>query len=146
MALILDVDGEKTENPDSKQIADGFRSIDPEQAGFHAGTGISMVVLIKDEANSITATGHPSEGFSLSFEEGEQDVVYETKRLEFLPMDEVVAIFQAYARGEDWGKDRFQWERSDYRQSKVAKIIIFIVIGGFFTYLAFWALRAMLPK
>lgn len=144
MALILDVDGKRTERPNSEQIADGFRSIDPEQIGFHSGTGISLVTLTKGEGNSITATGHPAEGFALSFEEGETDVVYENTKLQFLPMHEVIAIFKAYARGEDWGKDRFQWERADYREGKVGKIIKLIVIGGFLAYLAFWILKTIL--
>jgi hypothetical protein len=100
MATMLDVDGKEFKEPTESDIAIAFDAIEKRTGFFHGG--ISLVTLTIEAVGSLTAAGHPAEGFSLSYNDGSPDLEYFSS--ETLPIDEVVKIFQMYARRDDWGK------------------------------------------
>jgi hypothetical protein len=139
MPLVLDVDGRQIVEPDKTDIAGAFASLG--EPGFRQG-GISLITLTRDETHSLTASGHPDEGFSLSLEDGEPDRVYNTER--FLGTDEVVKIFQAYARGGNWGKDGIQWEVMELHSGTVGKWAARIALACLLAYAAYVLFKSVI--
>ncbi len=141
MAMILDVDGKQFANPDETVIAAAIESID-KRTGFIHG-GISLVTLAKEGVGAITAAGHPTEGFSLSYNEG--DSLKEYFNDQTLPMHEIISILQSYARGDDWGKSKFSWEQLETFDSKTQiKRLLWIVIISLLLFFVIWLSKGWL--
>jgi len=104
--MILDVDGKKIEEPDNAAVAREFESID-KRTGFRGA--LSCVTLRGDKLNSLTAGGHPVEGWgALIHEEG--GISYGANVPNPLKQEKMIQIFQSYLRGEDSWKKEFEWE------------------------------------
>jgi hypothetical protein len=132
MATMLDVDGKEFKEPTESDIAIAFDAIEKRTGFFHGG--ISLVTLTIEAVGSLTAAGHPAEGFSLSYNDGSPDHEYFSS--ETLPIDEVVKIFQMYARRDDWGKARFKWEQLETLDTKTqCKRLLWILCMATIAYL-----------
>src|SRR5689334_14821137 len=110
MALRLDIDGEIVEEPKAEDIARGFEELG-KGSGFFKGPGITIAVLASDESHEISATGTRGDGFMLAYKDGDADSEFIAGPEQAVTFEEVIRIFQAYARGEDWGRANFKWER-----------------------------------
>ncbi len=99
-----------------------------------------MVILEYDDANLLMATGTYACGFMLSHHDGDKECEYHTDVNQPITVPEVIKIFQAYARGEDWGRSTFKWERVVV-DDKISHIIKRLVILGFFGYLIYVVVR-----
>lgn len=144
MAMILDVDGKQFADPDETVIATAFESID-RRTGFIHG-GISLVTLAKEGVGAITAAGHPTEGFSLSYNEGNPLKEYFNEKT--LPMNEVISIFRSYAQRDDWGKSKFKWEQLETLDSKTQfkRLFWIITISLLLIYLLYQSKRWFLEN
>jgi hypothetical protein len=111
MSLKLNVDGLQTENPSDSQIACGFESLDKGEARLLSGPGLSMVILSRSDTEDLVATGTYTQGFVLTHQDGRPEEEITTDMHQPVPVDTVIKMFQSYARGENWGKSQYQWER-----------------------------------
>lgn len=132
MPLLLDVEGKQIPEPDSSDIVQAFESFE---------AGVSYVALTRDDAHSITATAHPDGGFLLSLEDGEPDCLFHAEKS--FSRERVIAIFQAYARGDDWGRSAFQWERTELKPEKRIRWFGYILLACALAYAAFVLLKSM---
>ena len=105
--MTLDVDGKQIQNPDDGVIAREFESID-KRTGFRSG-GLSLVTLMRNEGNSITASGHPVEGWGGLLRETD-GITYGADISTPLRQEKIIQIFQCYARGDDLWEKEFQWD------------------------------------
>ena len=138
MALTLNVDRKQTVEPDDLDIAREIGSIDSSKG---LGSGISLIILSRDSTHWICASGHPLEGFALSYQDGDAEWEYCNKR--FLPPAEIIKIFQAFARGGDWGKAGFDWEAVRTARD-LPRWIRWLLLGGFFGCLVYLILKSAL--
>ncbi len=107
MAPTLHVDDKKIEEPDSAAIAREFESID-KRTGFRS-RGLSLVILERGQNDSLTAGGHPVEGWGGLIHE--HNGVDRSPRLSgSLTQEKIIQIFQSYARGDDLWEKGFEWE------------------------------------
>jgi hypothetical protein len=97
--------------------------------------------LTRDDTHSLTATAHPDGGFSLSLEDGEPDCLHHAEKS--FSRERVSAIFQAYARGDDWGRSEFPWERTDLKPGKQVRWLAYIVLACALAYAAFVLLKSI---
>ena len=136
MPLTLNVDGKMTSEPDPTDIAHAFESLDKRSGGLITGPGLSMIILEQDEAHLLMATGTYASGFLLSYHDGERECEYNSDMKQPVPVGEVVGIFQAYARGADWGRSKFKWERNvvEDKPANIIKRLLIIGILGFLAY------------
>lgn len=89
------------------------------------------MVLRKDATHWLAAFGTFAEGFSLSYQDGDSNYQFYAEQ-QGTPVAEVVRIFQAYARGEDWGQARFTWEPfilRDKTMTIVKRLLMIILLG-----------------
>jgi hypothetical protein len=105
--MTLDIDGKKTENPDDTAIAQGFESID-KRTGFRSG-GLSLIILSRNEVDTLTTSGHPVEGWGALLHEN-NSVTRGADISTPLRQEKAIQIFQSYARGDDSWEKEFQWE------------------------------------
>ena len=131
MALSLNIDGKIIEEPGPDDIARSFEELSKAKS-FTLGPGITMAILARDEAYRLMATGSRDAGFVLSYKDGDADSEYVIEPGLDVEFGEVIRIFQAYARGEDWGKETFNWERREVaaRRSMLIKILLIVTILG----------------
>jgi len=107
MRMTLFVDDKKTEDPDSAAIAREFESIDKKTA--LRSRGLSLVILQRGEDDSLTAGGHPVEGWGGLIHE--HNGINRGARLSgSVTQEKIVQIFQAYTRGDDLWEQEFEWE------------------------------------
>jgi hypothetical protein len=133
MALNLNVDGARTDNPSDTDIAHGFESLDKREARLLSGPGLSMILLSRSETENLVATGTYAQGFMLSHQNGRPEDEIATDMREPVPVDKVIKAFQSYVRGEDWGQSTYKWERVgiiDANPRATTKRLIIFVIGG----------------
>ena len=147
MALTLDVDGRRIENPDSTEIARAFESLD-KRTGFLHG-GLSLVTLAADETHSLGASGHPVEGFTLCHRD--EDPKRDSFSRRTLTMQDVIKAFQRYAQREDWGKAGIDWDELETLDGKrQAKRLLWILAAAAllfgFGWLVILMLRAGWPR
>jgi hypothetical protein len=144
VALNLNIDGKRIEEPGPADIARGFEELG-KGAGFFKGPGITIAVLARDETHELMATGTRAAGFMLSYKDGEADCEYITGPEQAVKFEEAIRIFQSYARGDDWGQSNFQWERLQVfeKTPKVIKRLLIIAVLGF---LAFMLVRRFIAK
>jgi hypothetical protein len=100
MSLSLDVDGTVVKEPDLEAIAKGFASINPRVRA------LSLVILKKD-AVSLMAGGHPKEGYVLTIEDRRVRKITSLNKL--VPHRETIGAFRDFARGDDSWQQRFAW-------------------------------------
>jgi hypothetical protein len=126
--MTLEVDGNRTENPDANAIAAGFGSIN-KRTGFFRGA-ISLVKIAHDQTHWLAAAGNPAEGFTLSYQDGDPLRDYFTDRL--VPAAEVLKIFQAYACGDEWGREKFIWDTclSLDRKTQFRRLVVIAVVAS----------------
>ena len=144
MGLQLDVDGEIISEPSSEQIAEAFDAI-PKIKGF--SKGISIVSLTKDPEHSLSASGHPVEGwFHLVIQDWPVEFVSFQKQP--LPQQRVIGIFQAYARGEMRWRDEFHWDGEKTKEpgmlSRAFDLLLRSLFRGIWGTLAFVAVIIMI--
>jgi hypothetical protein len=137
MPLTLSVDRNRIEGVDSTDIAHAFESLDRRSGGAFTGPGLSMIILERDAAHLLMATGTYAAGFVLSHHDGDPEYEYNSDMNQPVTVEEVTKIFQAYARGEDWGQSKFKWEPFDSREGNTSKIIKRLLGIGFLGYLAY---------
>jgi hypothetical protein len=128
MALTLNVDGKITENPGNADIASAFESLE-KGTGFLRRPGLSMIILARNEAEEIMATGIHDEGFVLTYQDGDPAYNYNSDIHQPVPVDETIKIFQAYARNEDWGQSKFKWSRFELDVKTSKSIIYWLIVG-----------------
>jgi hypothetical protein len=108
MPLTFDVDGKTVKDPTPDDIAGGFASI--KAGGMRS---ISMVLLERPPVQ-LWAYGHPKEGYTLDITQSLEPKGTETSKVTSLaqpiPQEEVIRIFQDFARGDDSWQTKFQWE------------------------------------
>lgn len=108
MPLTFDVDGKRLKDPTSDDIAGGFASISA--VGTH---DISVIELGRPPV-ILCAFGNPTQGYTLDIRETLEPKGTETSKVtspaKLLPHEEVVRIFQAFARGDDSWQAKFHWE------------------------------------
>ncbi len=107
MRTTLIVDDKKTEEPDGAAIAREFESID-KRTGFRS-RGLSLVILERGEDDSLTAGGHPVEGWGGLIHE-HKGIDRGAKLSGSLTQEKIIQIFQSYARGDDLWEKEFEWE------------------------------------
>ena len=142
MTLTLNVDGKQVSQPGDADIAQALEALD-KRTGFFAGPGISIIERGSDEAQSLTATGTAGAGFLLSYKDGDPDCEYNTGLEQSVSLDETIRIFQAYARGDDWGKSNFKWERTVLVEGDTPRLIKRLLVIGFLGYLAYLVVRKL---
>jgi len=145
MALTLVVDDEKTENPDSTDVASAFESLDKRPAGFLKGAGLSMIILARTDVDFLMATGCYAEGFVLSYQDGNPEYEYNSDLHQPVPVEETIKMFQAYARGENWGRSNIQWNRLRMKYGTVGAIKRLLIIG-FAGFLAFVLIKYFIGR
>jgi len=126
--MILDVDGKQIQEPDEAAIARAFATTDNRTAS--PSSGISLVTLSKGSENSLTVSGHPSEGWIALLHEidGTTHGANPTKPLS---QEEAIRIFQAYAHGDLSWKNQFQWNAvAGKLPTKRIAILIIALIGA----------------
>lgn len=102
--MILDVDGKQIQEPDEAAIARELLAIDNRTGSG----GISLVILSKNKENSLTASGHPAEGWIALLHEKDR-TTRSANPSKPLSQEEIIRIFQSYARGDlSWEKE-FEW-------------------------------------
>lgn len=121
MALTLHVDDRKIEEPDSAAIAREFEAID-KKTGFRS-RGLSLVILERGEDDSLTAGGHPVEGWGGLIHE-HKGVDCSAKLSGSLTQEKIIQIFQSYARGDDLWEKEFEWENISAKTNR-----LWILIG-----------------
>lgn len=141
MPLTLSVDGKRTEEAGATDIARAFESLDRRTGGVFTGPGLSMIILERDDAHLLMATGTYAAGFVLSYHDGDPEYEYNSDVSQPITVEEVIKIFQAYARGDDWGQSKFKWEPFDSREGNTSKIIKRLLGIGFLGYLAYVVLK-----
>lgn len=124
MALTLQVDDKKIEEPDSAAIAREFESID-KTAGFRC-RGLSLVILSRGEGDSLTTAGHPVEGWGGVIREV-KGVNRGAKISGSLTQEKIIQIFQAYAQGDELWEKEFEWK--DLEKPWSWRIVIWIAVG-----------------
>ena len=122
-------------------IARAFESLDHRPSSLLRGPGLSMVILARKEAEDIMAVGTYAQGFVLTYMDGNPEYNQTSDMNKPIQVGEVIKIFQAYARNEDWGQSNFKWERFDLKP-KVSKV----VIGWLIILLIGIAVMALLSK
>jgi len=132
MALTLHVDDRKIEEPDSAAIAREFESID-NKTGFRS-RGLSLVILTRGEDDSLTAGGHPVEGWGGLIHE-HKGVDYSAKLSGSLTQEKIIQIFQSYARGDDLWEKEFEWENISAKTNRLW-ILLGIAILAVLLFLA----------
>jgi hypothetical protein len=115
--MTLDIDGKKIEEPDGPTIAKEFGSI---EAG-----GLSLVILSRDEGNSLTTSGLPTEGWGALLHEV-NGVTHGTDISTPLRQEKIIQIFQAYARGDGLWEKEFQWDVVDSGKWPVKRIVFLV--------------------
>jgi len=145
MALTLVVDDKKTENPDSTDIASAFELLDKRPAGLLKGAGLSMIILARSEADFLMATGCYAGGFVLSYQDGNPEYEYNSDLHQPVPVDETIKMFQAYARGENWGQSNIQWNRLRMKYGTV-DVVKRLLIIGFIGFLAFVLIKYVIGR
>lgn len=122
--MILDVDGKQIQEPDEAAIAREFLAID-NRPGFRSG-GISLVILAKDKKNSLTTSGHPVEGWMALLHE-KDGITRSADPSKPLSQEEIIKIFQSYARADlSWEKE-FDWSNIDGKLTP-KRIAIWIIV------------------
>lgn len=122
--MILDVDGKQTEEPDDAAIAREFLAID-KRTGFRGG-GLSLVILSKNKENSLTTSGHPVEGWMALLHE-KDGITSSANPSRPLSQEEIIKIFQSYARGDLAWEKEFEWSVIEGKLP-VKRIIVLIVV------------------
>jgi len=107
MRTTLFVDDKKIEDPDGAAIAREFESVD-KKTGFGKG-GLSLVILQRGEDDSLTAGGHPVEGWGGLIHE-HNGISRGAKLSGSLTQEKIIQIFQAYAQGDELWEKEFEWE------------------------------------
>jgi hypothetical protein len=146
MPLTLNADGKRTNEPTAADIARTFESLERGRFrlfGFR-GPGISLIILQRDESHMLTATGTYSDGFMLGHNDGDPDLEHVTDMNKPIPPADMVKIFQAYARGDDWGHSTFNWDVNDLRGGKTSRILVWLLVGGFVAYMGYVIVRQLL--
>lgn len=101
------VDDKKIEEPDSAAIAREFEAID-KKTGLRS-RGLSLVILERGEDDSLTAGGHPVEGWGGLIHE-HNGINRGAKLSGSLTQEKIIQIFQSYAKGDDLWEKEFEWE------------------------------------
>ena len=136
MALTLHVDDRKIEEPDGAAIASEFESIG-KKTGVR-NRGLSLVILERGEDDSLTAGGHPVEGWGGLIRE-HQGVDRGAKLTGSLSQEKIIQIFQSFARGDDLWEREFEWENLTGRTSWLRILLWFAVLAGLvFIARRFW--------
>jgi len=136
MPPTLAIDGEVTKNPSATDIATKLEAIDKRDSG------ISLVTLTLDETHFLSAAGHPAEGFSLSFQDGDPSCEYFSYK--FLPVLEIIRVFQDYACGRDWGREKFTWDAMRTLDSKTQLKRLALIVG--IVVLLYAAVRVVISR
>jgi hypothetical protein len=123
--MTLDVDGKKIEYPDDAAIAQGFESID-KRTSFRI-RGLSLVILSRDEGNSLTTCGHPDEGWGGLLHEA-NGITRGADISTPLRQEKIIQIFQSYARGDDLWENEFQWDIVDEGKWPVKRMVVLVAI------------------
>lgn len=144
MALTLNINGKIIEEPSSDEIARSFEELS-KMKSFSLELKMAVAILARDEAHQLIATGQREAGFVLSHRDGGVDSEYMIDSGGDVEFAEVVRIFQAYARGEDWGKETFTWERRAvaFRSSMLIRILLIVSV---LSILAVAILRRFIAK
>jgi len=144
MALTLNINGKIIEEPSPDEIAKSFEGLS-KMKSFTLAPKIATAILARNEAHQVMATGHREAGFVLSHKDGDVDSEYVIEPGRDVEFDEVIRIFQAYARGEDWGKETFTWERRAVA-SRRSTLIRILLIVSVLSILAVAILRRFIAK
>jgi hypothetical protein len=129
MPLTFDVDGKTMQDPGNDEIAKGFASIDAE-----GRRSISMIMLRRAPIE-LWAFGHPKEGYTLAIDEDVAPKGTRTSKVtsptKMVPHDEIIRLFQDFARGDDSWQNRFAWEPgiTETPMGRVLKRLIAIVLS-----------------
>ncbi len=125
--MILDVDGKQIQEPGEGDIARAFTAIDRWTAS--RSSELSLVTLSKDGENSLTASGHPSEGWIALLHETD-GITRGANPSKPLSQEEAARIFQAYARGDVSWENQFEWNIVEGKlPMKRIAILIVALIG-----------------
>jgi hypothetical protein len=123
MRTTLFVDDKKVEEPDADTIARELESID-KATGFRS-RGLSLVILQRGEEDSLTAGGHPVEGWRGLIREV-KGISRAAKLPRALRQAQIIQIFQSYAQGGVSWERAFEWETVETPWNK--RILIWLVV------------------
>ena len=117
--MTLDVNGKRIEAPNAEIIAEELDSI--------KGGGVSLVVLSRDENNSLTAAGTPAEGWSGLLHETD-GITRAAEIASPLRQEKIIQIFRSYARGDELWDKEFHWDVMDQGKWPIKRIVVLVAI------------------
>jgi hypothetical protein len=129
MPLTFDVDGKTVKDPAPDDIARGFASINAE------GRRSISIVMLERPPVQLWAFGHPKEGYTLDITQEAEPKGTLTSKITSpakpVPHEEIIRLFQDFARGDDSWQNRFEWEPRPVEGpfTKVLKRIFVIIVG-----------------